>query len=154
MCAMSSAEYASAGATGTKAAALASADFNVASHVALIPETDNWTIIVPVRERDGSVWTSPNITVPSGIDKIYIQLLVDPADFATPDKSLNAEIMVFISSEWRHQMSVNWIGGPPPGKAGIWYAEVNDIGRYAGLLIHVNVTQQGTFRWGLHGVIS
>jgi hypothetical protein len=154
MVAMSSAEYAAAGATGTKAATLLNADFNVGAHVALIPETDNWTIWIPVRERVGSLWTSPNVAVPSGIDKIYTRLLVDPADFEVDTKSLTISIYVFIDSQWQHQMSSVWVGGQPSPKAGFWYAGMNDIGRYTGLLIHAEIIQNGTFRWGLHGVIS
>jgi hypothetical protein len=113
----------------------------------------NW---IANRARTGETVTSPNVTIPAGIDSINVHLLVDAADFATPDKSLSIEIEVFQNKSWIRHAVINFVGGLEPnhrGKTG-WWAYVGGFAALAGMLAHARVTQAGNFKWGVDGEIA
>jgi hypothetical protein len=107
--------------------------------------------------RVGAIYTTPNVTIPAGVDTIRVQLNVTPTDFDTPARSVLVSIEIYTDGVWREEASVQWIGGPlstpPPGKTAGWFGAVSGIGQHAGKLAHAIITQNGTFSWGLKGDI-
>jgi hypothetical protein len=114
----------------------------------------NW---LPRSNRAGGEWNSGNFLIPSGINAISIRLnLANVSDFATPDRSITLvlEISKDGAQTWETHMVVGWIGGPPPGKGGGWYASCDGINQLAGFLARVHISQSGTFRYGIQGEIA
>lgn len=106
--------------------------------------------------RGAGTYTTSALTIPSGVDKVTIQLnLLANSDFSTPDKTLIFRVETSTSGAvWIEQRSINWIGGAPSVKSGKWSATINGITAFAGQLVRATVIQTGSFRWGLRGEIA
>ena len=107
--------------------------------------------------RGGGEYNSPNVTIPSGIDRITVQLnLLANSDFSTPDKSLTITVEVSKDNAvtWETQCIIGWVGGAPSPKSGGWTASIYGIRPLAGYLARAHISQSGSFRWGLRGEIA
>jgi hypothetical protein len=107
--------------------------------------------------RAGGEYNTPNVTIPTGINRITVQLnLLANSDFSTPDKSLTITIEISRDSAvtWETHCVIGWIGGAPSQKSGRWSATIDGIGALTGFLARAHVSQSGSFRWGLRGEIA
>lgn len=107
--------------------------------------------------RNGGEYNTPNVTIPTGINKITVELnLLANSDFSTPDKSLTISIEISRDNAvtWESHCVIGWVGGTPSPKTGKWSAMIDGIAPLAGYLARAHVSQSGSFRWGLRGEIA
>jgi hypothetical protein len=104
--------------------------------------------------RNAGTFTSTSVTIPSG-NKVTVKLnLLANSDFLTSEKTLIIRVQTSTDKiTWVEQTSVQWIGGAPSVKSGIWSASFSGVSNYAGQFVRAVVTQTGSFRWGLQGEI-
>jgi len=110
------------------------------------------------QNRTGGEYNTPNVTVPANINEIRLKLNVLESAFATPDRSITADIEVSMdgAQTWQNVMTVGWVGGtymPKPGGSVEWVMIASNVTQYTGGLARAHVSVSGNFSWGIQGEI-